>query len=69
MSDTPRTDAAEQRVKGPNAWAPHDYRAVPADFARTLERELAAANAALKVAVEQLADAYEFQRRIAEEND
>lgn len=39
-STTPRTDREEQRVEGPNAWSPHPYGAVRADFARSLEREL-----------------------------
>lgn len=39
MSDTPRTDAAEHRIAGPNAWDPHECGAVHASFARQLERE------------------------------
>lgn len=41
-SETPRTDAHEQRVAGPNAWSPHDFNAVPVNFARELEREMLA---------------------------
>ena len=47
MSDTPRTDAAEEM--DPLEWEQtHSYKGrtiVPADFARQLERDLAAANA------------------------
>jgi len=40
---TPRTDASTSLVKGPNAWAPHDYPAVPFIMAKTLEQELSIA--------------------------
>ena len=49
MSDTPRTDAAEHED---SQWCAH-----LADFARSLERELAAMTAAKDKAVEALKDA------------
>jgi hypothetical protein len=51
MQDTPRTDA--------EAFLPHDskYRVCDADFARTLERELNAANKRIKRLEEDLMDA------------
>ena len=55
MSDTPRTDAEAGYADGSGCWKRRDDGSeVPADFARNLERELAAARAELAEALEEL---------------
>jgi hypothetical protein len=55
-ANTPRTDAFEQLVKGPNAWSPFDFGAVPADFSRELEREVAELQKKIEIVRAALAD-------------
>lgn len=41
MSKTPRVDAWERRISGPNPWSPYDHIAVASEQARELEIESA----------------------------
>lgn len=57
-SATPRTDVHEKAIEGPNPWSPHRFGAVPASFARRLERETATLHAQIarmKRALEEIA--------------